>query len=176
VALTGGDAAHIRERFSTISDNLRPWSRGRFETEFASAASGALFQALLLYLARLQRREPGRRPAGRRSQAALDAVKERLDRDFQRPLRVADLAATTGLSRNFFALRFHQQFGTTVDGYLLHLRIEMARSLLLSTDQSIKEIAFECGIPDPHYFNKQFRRLTGISPTVYRARNRKVVK
>jgi transcriptional regulator GlxA family with amidase domain len=57
----------------------------------------------------------------------------------------------------------------TVDGYLLHLRMQMARNLLLSTTLSIKEVAWKCGISDPKYFNKQFRRVTGRSPSLYRA-------
>ena len=46
--------------------------------------------------------------------------------------------------------------------------MEMAKNLLLSTSRPIKEIAYDCGIPDSNYFNKQFRRATGTSPSLYR--------
>jgi AraC-like DNA-binding protein len=95
-------------------------------------------------------------------------VRLKLELNFQQPLEAATLAAASGLSRNFFAARFRERFGTTVDGYLLHLRMEMAKNQILSTNRPIKEIAFECGIPDPGYFNKQFRRVTGMSPSRYR--------
>ena len=96
--------------------------------------------------------------ANRRSDHALDEVRLELEINFQQPPDVAALAASSGLSRNFFAARFRERFGMTVDGYLLHLRMEMAKNLLLSTNRPIKEIAYECSIPDPNYFNKQFRR------------------
>jgi len=107
----------------------------------------------------------------RKSDALLEAAKESMDRQFSQPLSVADLARASGLSRNYFSARFHERFGMTVDAYLLHRRIEMAKMLLNSTTLSIKEIAFECGIPDSHYFNKQFRRATGESPTAYRIKS-----
>jgi two-component system response regulator YesN len=108
-----------------------------------------------------------------RSQASLDKAVEWIDGNFQHPVNIGELAATSGLSRNFFALRFREKFGMTLSRYLLQRRIEMAKYLLLSTNRTIKEIAFECCIPDPHYFNKQFRRICGVSPSLYRVQNDK---
>lgn len=45
--------------------------------------------------------------------------------------------------------------------------MEMTKNLSLCK-RPIKEIAYECGIPDSNYFNKQFRRATGTSPSLYR--------
>ena len=111
---------------------------------------------------------------GRRSETKLSAahagaqLQQLLLMMAQQPLDVSTISAASGLSRNFFAARFRERFGMSVDGYLLHLRIEMAKNLLLSTNRPIKEIAYECGIPDSNYFNKQFRRATGTSPSLYR--------
>jgi transcriptional regulator GlxA family with amidase domain len=136
----------------------------------ALAAAGAELQQLLLMMAgsRLPRgKNKGR--ANRRSDHALEAARQTMEQHFQQELDVASLAAASGLSRNFFAARFRERYGMTVDGYLLHLRMQMARNLLLSTTLSVKEVAWECGISDPNYFNKQFRRVTGMSPSLYRA-------
>ena len=165
-----GSAAYFKECFRAIAETLRPRARNGIACELASAAAGAQLQHVLLQM-RLRRFE--RRPESapvRRSDRALDRIRMEMELRFQGRLDVATLAASSGLSRNFFSARFHERFGMTVAGYLFHLRIEMAKNLLLSTSLPIKEIAFECGIPEPNYFNKQFRRATGVNPSFYRAR------
>jgi len=173
LAVARSDVAHIRERFAVICDTLRPRGADRRESRFALPAAGALLQALLLLLAQERMRRPAGRHSRSRSQVALDKTLEWLDSHFQHPVRIGELAATSGLSRNFFALRFREKFGMTVNRYLLRRRVEMAKYLLLSTNRTIKEIAFECSIRDPHYFNKQFRRICGASPSLYRQQNGK---
>jgi len=167
-----GAAAHFGERLRAIADTLRPRKRCKREKELASVSAGVQLQEVLLLLARYRSAQEINQPSSRRSDMALDGIKEEMELHFQRPFNIATLAASSGLSRNFFAARFRERFGMTAGGYLLHLRMEMAKNLLLSTTQSIKEVAYETGIPDPHYFNKQFRRVVGMSPSLYRTRNR----
>ncbi|MCX6969270.1 MAG: AraC family transcriptional regulator [Verrucomicrobia bacterium] len=161
---------YFEDRFRAITETLRPRDGSRTGSKLATAAAGAQLQHLLLMMAQRPPHEEKSGRKNRRSDHALDAVRLEIELHFQKPLDVAVLAAASGLSRNFFSARFRERFGMTVDGYLLHLRIEMAKNLLISTNCPIKEIAHECGIPDPHYFNKQFRRLTGMSPSLYRSR------
>jgi len=136
----------------------------------SNATAGAEFQQLLLKMAQRPPHEEKKGRINRRSDHALEEVRLKLEIHFQDPLDVTTLAASSGLSRNFFAARFRERFGMTVDGYLLHLRIEMAKNQLISTNRPVKEVAYECGIPNPNYFNKQFRRVTGLSPSLYRSR------
>ena len=164
----GSKRGYFEDRFRAISETLRPRKGRRSETKLAAANAGAQLQQLLLQMAQQPLHEEKKGRASRRSDQALDDVRLKLELDFQQPLDVATIAAESGLSRNFFAARFRERFGMTVDGYLLHLRIEMAKNLLLSNNLPIKEIAYECGIPDSNYFNKQFRRATGTSPSLYR--------
>ncbi len=165
-----GAGGSVSERMREIFETSQPW-KGR-AAALTSASVAAMFQALLLQLALLANRPQPVRSYRRRSDAALDAIKAQIDAEFhRRAFEVSDLARTSKLSRNYFSARFHERFGMTVDGYLLHRRTEMAKTLLLSTSLSMKEIAYECGIPDPNYFNKQFRQVVGLSPSAYRAQN-----
>jgi AraC family transcriptional regulator len=52
---------------------------------------------------------------------------------------------------------------------LLQQRVERAKQLLKKTDQSIIEIALACGFSSHSHLSKQFRQLTGETPTAYRA-------
>lgn len=165
-----GSAAYFKDRLRAIAETLRPRGRRVIGAELASAAAGAQLQHVLLLMGLRRFPRGTEAPPARRSDRALDKIRLELELNFQGRLDVATLAASSGLSRNFFAARFHERFGMTVAGYLFHLRIEMAKNLLLSTSLPIKEIAYECGIPEPNYFNKQFRRATGMNPSLYRAK------
>ena len=134
------------------------------------AAAGTLVQALLLRLAVEQRR--GRLRPASRSGARLDAARERIDQRLRGAVDLTQIARASGLSRNYFSARFRERFGLSPRSYLLRRRIETARMLLVTTDLPLKEIAFECGLPDPRHFNKQFRLVAGTSPSAYRARHR----
>ena len=57
---------------------------------------------------------------------------------------------------------------TTIISYVNKLRIESSKSLLLSSDLNISEIASTTGFFDINYFSRIFKKYTGISPTDYR--------
>ncbi len=58
--------------------------------------------------------------------------------------------------------------GLPLVAYLRQRRMALARMLLENTNQSVKEIAHACGIPDAQLFNKTVRREFGASPTALR--------
>lgn len=83
---------------------------------------------------------------------------------------VKGLAAEIGLSRYHFARLFHRETGFTPSDYLNCYRLEAARTLLSTTDKSIRQIARSVGIPNVENFSKQFRQRHGLSPRAYRAK------
>jgi len=166
-----GDEWGISERMQSISE-IQGFHLSRHKENLRTFAESTALQELLLRLALYPAgpaRANGRQT--KRSDSLLDSAKKILDEHFNQRIEVTELAKTSSLSRNYFSTRFHERFGMTVDAYLLRRRIQMARHLLVTTPLSIKEIAYECGIPDPHYFNKQFRRSTGIAPREYRLKH-----
>lgn len=57
----------------------------------------------------------------------------------------------------------------------IHERLALeARRLLFHTDNSLKEIAFDLGFSEPSYFNRFFKRETGVTPAEYRTSTRKM--
>jgi two-component system response regulator YesN len=63
---------------------------------------------------------------------------------------------------------FKQVTGTCFSEYLMRLRIAKAREMLLATDEKIGEIARKTGFRDAAYFNKVFKRETGVTPNTFR--------
>ncbi|MFZ4599338.1 MAG: hypothetical protein ACOYNN_11890, partial [Terrimicrobiaceae bacterium] len=123
---TGSMRSYFEDRFREIAETLCPRDGRRSGMNLANAAAGAQLQQLLLLMAQRPPHEEKKGRANRRSDHALEEARLKLELNFQQPLNIADLAAASGLSRNFFAARFRECFGMTVDGYLLHLRMEMA--------------------------------------------------
>jgi AraC family transcriptional regulator len=72
------------------------------------------------------------------------------------------------MSQFHFSHLFKQWISTSPYQYLLQQRIERAKQLLKQTDQSIMDIAFECGFNSNSHLGKQFRQLVGITPKAYR--------
>ena len=73
-----------------------------------------------------------------------------------------------GLSKAYFCALFHKVEGITFKSYLNTIRIEHAKSILITTDKKIYEISCDVGCSDSAYFNRLFKRMTGKSPLQYR--------
>lgn len=95
---------------------------------------------------------------------ALAHVRAHLDR----PWRLADLAARSGLSVFQFDQRIRQLFGMSAGQYLTRMRIDAARERLSHTTAPIAEIALDCGYQDQTAFTRQFRKAVRLTPQAYR--------
>lgn len=88
--------------------------------------------------------------------------------NFSAELSLDKMAEVAGLSTKYFCAFFKQMTGTTPTRYLLTYRVERAARRLLSTDQSVTEIAYDCGFNDLSYFIKAFKEIKGVTPKSYR--------
>ena len=85
-------------------------------------------------------------------------------------LRVKEVAARTGMSREHFTRLFNRQMGCGPAAYLRRIRIEAAARLLRTTDLPIQEAAFRCGWASASKLDLFFKRRYGVSPGEYRKR------
>ena len=65
---------------------------------------------------------------------------------------------------------FKQATGLTFTDYVARVRVEKIKNLLLNPHKRISEAAYEAGFQSLSQFNRVFRRVTGLAPTVWRAR------
>lgn len=92
-----------------------------------------------------------------------------LDTHFADPtLRIEQLSEIAGSSVSWFRKRFTAVFATSPCSYLMNLRLSHAKSLLVSEELSVGNIATLCGYSDVYAFSAAFKKYTGISPTTYR--------
>ena len=78
-------------------------------------------------------------------------------------------AGMVGVSRGRFMHIFKEAMGVSPYSYVLDLRIGKAVELLLSSDMSVAQIAYETGFSDPLYFSRIFRKRCGASPEMFRS-------
>ena len=98
---------------------------------------------------------------------AMELLNEHLDGN----IALADLATECGLSPGRFMHAFKKSFGIPVRRYLLHKRIQAAKSELLHSDKPLLKVALEVGFTDQPAFNRSFREIVGTSPGQWRRAN-----
>ncbi|MEI3162449.1 MAG: helix-turn-helix domain-containing protein [Lachnospirales bacterium] len=86
---------------------------------------------------------------------------------------LGDLAEKYHISEAYFSNLFTKTAGVGLMNYIMMIRVDKAKSLLLQTDYRINDIALAVGYEDTRYFAKVFRKITGESPTDYRLRERR---
>ena len=87
---------------------------------------------------------------------------------FRHPITAADIAAAAGFSPNYLSRKFREATGIGVHDYLIFIRLRSAAFELLSTDDSVTEIALRCGFSDSNYFKDVFKKKYGVTPREYR--------
>jgi AraC-like DNA-binding protein len=93
-----------------------------------------------------------------------------IQRNYQEPLMLADLANVFTMSMSRISECIKETTGQTFVQYLNDLRIRHACSLLISTEMSVAEIAYEVGYGSYKTFSRLFRIKKGVVPTLYRKR------
>lgn len=87
-------------------------------------------------------------------------------------IAIADLANLTGYSSVHFTRMFKKATGQTPREYLMNHRTNKAKRLLVNTELSIVEVAYESGFSSHAHFSTQFRRSIGTTPQAYRKHNK----
>ncbi|MEM1321187.1 MAG: helix-turn-helix transcriptional regulator [Bacteroidota bacterium] len=75
------------------------------------------------------------------------------------------------LSPHYLSDLLKKETGRSAKDHINDFVIEKAKTLLLSTEHSISEIAYDLGFNYPHYFTRLFKSRTGCSPMEYRSLN-----
>ncbi len=89
--------------------------------------------------------------------------------NFCNEISLESVAEVFSLSMNYFSSAFKAKTNKTFIKYLNDLRINHAKSLLLTTSVPIKDISKQCGYFSQSYFGKLFVSYEGITPAKYRS-------
>lgn len=103
--------------------------------------------------------------------ARLRRARDLMDREYARPLDVAELARAALMSSAHFSRQFRAAYGETPYAYLMTRRIERAKALLRLGELSVTEVCLAVGCTSLGSFSARFTQLAGETPTAYRARD-----
>jgi AraC-like DNA-binding protein len=100
--------------------------------------------------------------------ARLRGVRDRIDREYAKPLDVEALARGAHVSAGHLSREFRLAYGESPYSYLMTRRIERAMALLRRGDLSVTEVCFEVGCSSLGTFSTRFAELVGMPPSAYR--------
>ena len=86
-------------------------------------------------------------------------------------LPLEELARQANLSTYHFSRLFKRQVGSSPHDFLINARLALAKFYLLTTDRTVKQIAFSCGFSSECAFCTSFRKRLDMTPTEFRAAN-----
>ena len=101
----------------------------------------------------------------------IDVIHKAIDyirRNYMKKISLEEVAENIYLSPSYFSKIFKEEMNCNFNSYLNKLRIEKSKSLLLSDNISLIEIAGLLGFEDQSYFSKVFKKVTGVTPGKFR--------
>jgi AraC-like DNA-binding protein len=99
---------------------------------------------------------------------SLQEIKAYLETNYAEKITLDDLASKFYINKYYLTRIFKEQYGSTITGYILELRITKAKQLLRFSEMPIDEVAGAVGISDANYFARIFRKIEGTTPHNYR--------
>jgi len=104
---------------------------------------------------------------------SLHALKEMLDGTSARIPLIPQLAKKYCLNEYKLKTGFKRLFGTSIYQYHIHCRMEIAKKILLDTDQVLQDVALDAGFEDVPNFSALFKKKYGCPPGYYRKNHKK---
>jgi AraC-like DNA-binding protein len=98
----------------------------------------------------------------------LSMIHEYLMNNYREEIDLEKLAELVNMAKSSLCRYFKINMGITVFEYLNKIKIDFACKLLMDPDLNIIEVSFDSGFNNISHFNKQFRKITGLSPSEYR--------
>lgn len=106
---------------------------------------------------------------GKSEHRAVETIKAYIQQHYTEELELQHLADLVYLTPSYLSKLFKTETGETITDYCIAVRIEHAKRLL-KEDHGLKTymVGERVGYPDPAYFNKVFKKMTGKTPKEYR--------
>ena len=98
----------------------------------------------------------------------VNKARLRIREGLEANVTIQQIAQDLGVSYSSFRKLFKEHTGFAPAMYQQNLRLQRAKELLSTTDESIKEIAYRLNFESPDYFSAKFKNQTGLTPSEFR--------
>ncbi|WP_249778589.1 AraC family transcriptional regulator [Lentilactobacillus dabitei] len=109
-----------------------------------------------------------------KNRTVVNQLKEWIRANIYRSPTLTDIANETQLNRQYVSRLFKKFVGMSPKHYMIQLKIQTAQALLIRTNLSIKEISGYAYFSNDKLFMKQFKQVTGVTPSSFRSEYRKI--
>ena len=99
---------------------------------------------------------------------AIRLVTDFMEANYQRQVYLSELAALVQLSEYHFCRMFKVSLAQTPQAYLLAIRLEHVKRLMINRELSLVEIALQCGFANQSHMGRNFKKENGMTPKDYR--------
>lgn len=138
---------------------------------FSSHLLNGYFQELIIFLLRYQRAFEANKIESTDTPLTDKIIQDTakyIRNNFNNPISLKNAADYANMSTTYFSKKFKRITGFGFKEYLCNVRLTEAAKKLLETNDSITQIALDCGFNDSNYFGDVFKKAKGISPLQYR--------
>lgn len=98
----------------------------------------------------------------------LKEIKDYIDENYTNNISLDELSNKFYINKFYLTRSFKDNYGITINNYILQKKITKAKELLRFSDMNIETISNNCGIYDQNYFSRLFKQIEGITPKEYR--------
>lgn len=144
-----------------MSENSIPALKRLIESTTTDALEQQMFTFIEQILSRLAEDDA-------KAGSLIRTIKTYIGQHYAKDLSLDHLSSRVHLSPGYLSRLFKRETGENLSSYVQNARIEEAKTLLRTTALKTYEVAERVGIPDPVYFSRTFKKLTGIKPKDYR--------
>jgi two-component system response regulator YesN len=99
----------------------------------------------------------------------VSLIKDYIEEEFRKEIGLSELADRVFLNPQYISQLFKKQTGQTITDYLLQVRIDKAKEILkYNLELKVYEVGELVGYSDPVYFNRLFKKMTGMTPKEFK--------
>jgi len=110
------------------------------------------------------------------SNSRIRRIHSYLMKNYRNEVSLEEIAAIVHMAPASACRFFKAETGNTIFGYLNRIKIDFACRLLMNTEMGIVQVSDDCGYNNLSHFNKQFKKITGQTPTQFRQLRMKSLK
>jgi transcriptional regulator GlxA family with amidase domain len=102
--------------------------------------------------------------------AWVEKIKNIIQERYNKRLTLNELSKEAGVHPVHLSRQFPKYFNVSLHYYVSQVKIQKATQMLQDNNMALYQVAHYCGFSDASHFNRCFRKITGLNPSVYRKR------
>jgi AraC-like DNA-binding protein/mannose-6-phosphate isomerase-like protein (cupin superfamily) len=128
---------------------------------YQQVASGDVVKLIGTVLSHIKNKDFSGKPI----ETIIEKIRQHINDHFNEEIDFAAMASQNSIGYSYFRKMFKKFTGISPGQYTLQVRVARAKDLLITTENSIKDIAYETGFESVYYFSRIFKEKMGKTPT-----------